>query len=166
MMMRGASAEALADLQDRLRQALGSADAARVGDDLFGVASVLRSEAGLRRVATDVSTDAEAKVGLVRSIFDGKVDAVSLDLVSDAVRRRWTATRDLPDTLERLSEEAVVRSAGSRRPAGHRRAVRGRGGRPGQPRRCATRWPTPPGRSRTGPAWSTGCSATRRCPRP
>ena len=113
MMMRGASAEALAELQDQLRQALGSADAARVGDDLFGVASVLRSEAGLRRVATDVSTDAEAKVGLVRSIFDGKVDAVSLDLVADAVRRRWTATRDLPDTLERLSEEAVVRSAGN-----------------------------------------------------
>ena len=113
MMMRGASAEALADLQDQLRQALGSSDAARVGDDLFGVASVLRSEAGLRRVATDVSTDADAKAGLVRSIFDGKVDAASLDLVDAAVRRRWTASRDLPDTLERLSEEAVVRSAGN-----------------------------------------------------
>jgi len=115
-MVRGASAEALAALQDRLRQALDGADAARVGGDLYGVASVLRSEAGLRRVATDVSTDAEAKAGLVRGIFEGKVDAVALDLVAEACRRRWTATRDLPDTLERLSEEAAVRSAGSDAP--------------------------------------------------
>jgi len=110
--MRGASAEALAALQDQLRQVLGGTDAARVGDDLFGAATVLRSEAALRRVATDVSTDAEAKAGLVRSIFEGKVDPASLDLLAEASRRRWTATRDLPDSLERLSEEAAVRSAG------------------------------------------------------
>lgn len=112
MRMRGASAEAFGDLLDQLGQALGSADAARVGDDLFGVAAVLRTEPGLRRVVTDVSTDADAKSGLVRTVFEGKLDAVSLDLVADAVRRRWTASRDLADTLEHLGVVAVVRSAG------------------------------------------------------
>ena len=62
--MRGASADALAaltsDLESRLR---GGADASRIGDDLFTVSSVLRSEPALRRVATDASVDASAKRG-------------------------------------------------------------------------------------------------------
>ncbi|QZY30192.1 F0F1 ATP synthase subunit delta [Nocardioides coralli] len=110
--MRGASAEAQAELLDRLTGALGSADAASVGTDLFGAASVIRSEAGLRRVVTDISTPGEAKATLVTGIFEGKLDPVALDLVVDAVRRRWTATRDLADTLEHLGVVALVRSAG------------------------------------------------------
>ena len=44
MTMRGASAGSRADLVDRLEAVLGGAgtDAAGLGDDLFGVASVLR----------------------------------------------------------------------------------------------------------------------------
>ena len=114
MTMRGASGDAFADLLDKLEQELASADAdqAKVGADLFGVAGVLRSEAGLRRVATDVSTDADAKSGLVRSIFEDQLEQLSLDIVADAVRRRWTASRDLADSLEHLGVVAVVRSAG------------------------------------------------------
>ncbi len=116
MMLRGASAEAFAGLLEKLERALGAADAdqAKVGADLFGVAAVLRSEPGLRRVATDVSTDADAKSGLVRGIFEGRLEPLSLDIVADAVRRRWTASRDLADTLEHLGVVAVVRSAGDR----------------------------------------------------
>lgn len=116
MAVRGASAEARADLVGQLEQTLGhgagTVDAARLGDDLFGVASVLRSEPGLRRVSTDVSTDANAKAGLVRGIFEGKLSQPALDLLAEAVRRRWTSPRDLADTLEELGVMAVVRSAG------------------------------------------------------
>ena len=113
MLLRGASAEALAALLEKLEGALrGEADAARVGDDLFNVAGLLREEPGLRRVATDVSVDADAKQGLARQILEGKVDPVSLDVVGAAFGRRWTAARDLADTLEHLGEVAVVRSAG------------------------------------------------------
>jgi F-type H+-transporting ATPase subunit delta len=113
MLLRGASAEALAALSDSLGNALrGGADAARVGNDLFGVADLLRSEPGLRRVATDVSVEASAKQQLVRQLLEGKVDPASLDLLADAIGRRWTAARDLADTLEHLGEVAVVRSAG------------------------------------------------------
>lgn len=114
MTMRGASAGSRADLVDRLDAVLGGAgaDAAGLGDDLFGVASVLRSEPGLRRIATDVSTDAEAKAGLVRNIFEGRLSPAALDLVAEGVRRRWTSSRDLADTLEELGVMAVVRSAG------------------------------------------------------
>ena len=118
MSVRGASAEARAALLDQEDRTLGAGagtgtgDAARLGDDLFAVASVLRSEPGLRRIATDVSTDANAKSGLVRSIFEGKLSQPALDLVAEAVRRRWTSARDLADTLEELGVRAVVHSAG------------------------------------------------------
>ncbi|WP_134742086.1 F0F1 ATP synthase subunit delta [Nocardioides sp. 503] len=110
MSVRGASAEAVAGLRDQLAGVPNPGTG--VGQDLFGVAGVLRSEPALRRLATDVSTDSGAKAGLVRSIFEGKVDQVALDLVADAVSRRWTATRDLADALELLGVIAVVRSAG------------------------------------------------------
>ncbi len=116
MTMRGASAEARADLVARLEQVVGAGtgpEAARLGDDLFGVAAVLRAEPGLRRVATDVSTDAEAKAGLVRGIFEGRLSQAATDLAAEGVRRRWTSSRDLADTLEELGVMAVVHSAGN-----------------------------------------------------
>ncbi|MCW2808739.1 MAG: synthase subcomplex delta subunit [Marmoricola sp.] len=108
--LRGASAEALEALSEKLR-AVSGADAAELGNDLLGVGALLRSEPGLRRIATDLSTDAAAKSGLFRQILEGKVSALALDLVTDAVERRWTRTRDLADALEYLGVVAVVNSA-------------------------------------------------------
>jgi len=115
MQMRGPSADALAALRERLDAALtevGTRKAAEVGDDLFSLAVLVRSTPSLRRVLTDVSVDGSAKSSLLSEIFTGKVDELSLDLAADAVSRRWTATRDLADTVEHLSEVAVVRSSG------------------------------------------------------
>lgn len=112
--LRGASADAAAALQEQLDSILsGGADAAGLGDELFSVATLLRSEPALRRVATDVSVDAEAKQGLVRQVLEGKVSDGTIELTSAAAARRWTVARDLADTLEHLSEVAVVRSAGN-----------------------------------------------------
>ena len=114
MDLRGASAEALAELRKRLDDAAGSAQAAgTLGAELFTVSQLLRTEPGLRRYATDVSLSAEAKQGMVRSVLGERLDAATVDLLVDAVGRRWTLSRDLPDALERLSEVAVVKSAGS-----------------------------------------------------
>ena len=108
--VRGASAEALAVLSEKLDAA---SDMAQAGADLFSVAAVLRSEPALRRVMTDVSVSGEAKAGLADQIFSGKVSATVLDLVKAAVGQRWTATRDLADVLEHLGVVATVKSAGS-----------------------------------------------------
>jgi F-type H+-transporting ATPase subunit delta len=110
--MRGASAESFATLAEVLARAVDSgADAGRVADDLFVVADVLRREPTLRRVATDVSLAPEAKAQLVRGIFAARLDGASMDLVATAASRRWAATRDLADALERLGVIALVRSA-------------------------------------------------------
>jgi F-type H+-transporting ATPase subunit delta len=113
MAFRGASADAVATLTDDLSARVsGGADAARVGEDLFSVAAVLRSEPGLRRVATDASVAAEAKSGLVRELLADQVSETALALVASAVERRWTVARDLADALEHLGVVAVVASAG------------------------------------------------------
>lgn len=108
MSFRGASADSYAAAERVLAQ---GGDPARVGQDLFGVADLLRSEASLRRVATDVSIDADAKAGLLRQVLDGKVSPDALAVVTTAVSHRWTAGRDLADALEELGVVSVVRSA-------------------------------------------------------
>jgi F-type H+-transporting ATPase subunit delta len=115
MDLRGASAEALAALTEQLDGAIGSNQAAAaLGDELFTVSQLIRGEAGLRRFATDGSLPVEAKQGMVQQVFGGRVGDATRDLLTDAVSRRWTLSRDLPDALERLSEIAVVRGAGAR----------------------------------------------------
>lgn len=115
MDLRGASAEAMTALAARLDDEIGSASsAAALGDELFTVSQLFRTEAGLRRFATDASLPAEAKEGMVQQVFADRLGATTLALLTDAVGRRWTLSRDLPDVLERLSEIAVVRSAGTK----------------------------------------------------
>jgi F-type H+-transporting ATPase subunit delta len=110
--MRGASAESQEALTGALDTAIsGGADGYRVADDLFGVADVLATQPSLRRILTDLSRPGAAKAALVRSVFEGKVDGASLDLVATAAERRWAATRDLADALEHLGVIAVVKAA-------------------------------------------------------
>lgn len=112
--MRGASADALSDLSEKLGQTRTLADAATMGDQLFGVARVLRAEPALRRVATDASVSGEAKAGLVGNVFGATLGDDALDVLTDAVQRRWTASHDLSDSLERLGAMSLVLSAGKK----------------------------------------------------
>lgn len=109
-LMRGASSDNLQALTEKVG-AVGSSQAATLGEELFGIAALLRGEPALRRIATDVSVEGAAKAGLVRQVLDGKVSAEALDVVADAVSRRWTASRDLADALEHVGVVAVVGSA-------------------------------------------------------
>jgi F-type H+-transporting ATPase subunit delta len=111
-MLRGASADALEGLTRELEKSGDLADAARTGEELFGVVRVLRSDAALRRVLTDSSVEAKARTGLAETVFGQAVGDSTMKIVSDAVGRRWTASGDLPEVLERLAVISTVRSAG------------------------------------------------------
>lgn len=110
-MLRGASADALADLSEQLGTRT-LADAATLGEELFGVARVLRAEVALRRVATDSAVEGDAKASLIGNVFGSALGEKSLGILEDAVRRRWTAGRDLADVIEHLGVLALVQSAG------------------------------------------------------
>lgn len=114
MLFRGASAEAVAALADEVAgQATSGEAASALADGLFAAARTLRSEPALRRFVTEVSVPSEAKEGLVREVFAGKLSDAALAVVASAAGRRWTGSHDLADALEHLSEVATVRSAGT-----------------------------------------------------
>ena len=113
-MLRGASAEALAELGQQATKVGTLDEGATLGTQLFGVASVVRRDAALRRALTDSSVEGEAKSGLARAVFGNALAQPALDLVADAASRRWISARDLPDALERVAVAATVRSAGAK----------------------------------------------------
>lgn len=86
-------------------------DAGSLGEELFAVAALLDSSAGLRRALTDPSRDAEAKAGLVGRLLDAHVSGTAVDVVGGMVRDRWSTSRDLADACEHLGALAVLASA-------------------------------------------------------
>src|SRR4051794_35954720 len=112
-MLRGASAEALAELGQQATRTRTLDEAATLGSQLFGIASVVRRDVALRRALTDSSVEGESRTGLARAVFGKALDGPALDLVADAAGRRWIASTDLPDALERVAVAATVRSAGA-----------------------------------------------------
>jgi F-type H+-transporting ATPase subunit delta len=104
----------LAELGGLLDRAATLEDAARTGEELFGVAQTLRTEPALRRIATDASVEPDAKADLVGRVFGKAIGEVALAVVTEAVRRRWAVSSELPTVVEQLGVVAVVRSAGAR----------------------------------------------------
>lgn len=110
--------EAISQLDDALTQddrdqARGTekVDGAALGSEMFALAEVLDSSAQLRRTLTDANVDAEAKAGLVNTLFAGQVSGRALDLLADVVRSRWSSTRDVAHALDELGIRAVVSQA-------------------------------------------------------
>jgi F-type H+-transporting ATPase subunit delta len=113
-MLRGASAEALAELGQLAAGTPTLDDAATLGSQLFGVAAVVRRDVALRRALTDSSVEGESRAGLARAVFGKALDESALELLADAASRRWIASTDLPEALERVAVATTVRSAGAR----------------------------------------------------
>lgn len=110
--MQTGSAQSLAAVLIALEEALADgAEPMTVGRDLFALVAALDAEAALRRALTEPAVPLEAKTGLVKSLLQGKVAPATLDVVSAAVSRRWSQSRDLSDSLEQAAVTAVVAKA-------------------------------------------------------
>jgi F-type H+-transporting ATPase subunit delta len=104
--MQGASREALAQAWAEVERALSSAsadEAARLGDELFGVVGLLDDQVALRRALSDPAIDADRKAGLVEAVLGSRVGAATVGVVRSVVRSRWSRMRDLGDALEQLA---------------------------------------------------------------
>jgi F-type H+-transporting ATPase subunit delta len=111
--MRGASHESLARAQEALA---GAHVTEELGSELFAVAKVLDGNGSLRRALTDPARPTDSKTALVRQLFDGKVSAQALEILTVAVAGRWVSSRDLADALDQVSVEAEAAYAdGARR---------------------------------------------------
>ncbi len=107
--MRGISAKSLAEVLAAVAAAKGKVG--DLGDELFGVVSTLDGAPALRRVLTDPSTEASAKVGLAKQVFDSKVSKQTFSVIEAAVGGRWASGRDLTDGLETAGVTAVITAA-------------------------------------------------------
>ncbi len=110
--MRGSSRGAAKAAQAAFDAAL-AADAGweTVAEELFAVTAVVDGNASLRRALADPSRDASDKKGLARTLFGGKVGETTTGLVSEVAGQRWSAERDLGDTLEGLAVQALLATA-------------------------------------------------------
>jgi F-type H+-transporting ATPase subunit delta len=86
-------------------------DPVALGEELFGVTSLLDRSAAVRRALTDPSRTPDAKAALVHRLLDGKVSSQVVELLVELVRGRWGAATDLSDATEWLAVEAVVAAA-------------------------------------------------------
>lgn len=109
--MRGASTRAAGAVVERVEEAVGSgAEAARLGDELFAVCSVLDAQPTLRRVLTDPTVEVDRKAALAEGLLS-HFDEATVGVVCDAVRLRWSRPRDLADALERGGINAFLAAA-------------------------------------------------------
>jgi F-type H+-transporting ATPase subunit delta len=111
MNLRGASADALAALSEKLPTS-GGKETATLGEELFAVSAVLREQPGLRRVLTDNSVAAEAKADLAEQVFASAVGKPTMQVISGAAGERWTSSSDLMEALDELATRCTVRSGG------------------------------------------------------
>ncbi|WP_336923298.1 F0F1 ATP synthase subunit delta [Aquipuribacter sp. SD81] len=113
--MRGVSRTSHAEAAERLEALLDrTADPAarsQLGTELFAVTDLLDSSISLRRSLTDASRRGEDKARLVERLLGDKVSADAVDLLSGAVRARWSEARDLADATELLGVDAVLAAA-------------------------------------------------------
>lgn len=111
ILVNAATRDALAATELQLLQATDGASAAEItelAEDLFGVADMLDRESALRRALADASTDPKAREDLARALLTPRLGVRGLPVVVEAVRARWSSSRDLLRGLERLARVALL----------------------------------------------------------
>jgi F-type H+-transporting ATPase subunit delta len=118
--MQGASRDALAQAWAFVERELSDGTHADVvGEELFGVVAIFDDQVGLRRALSDPSMDADRKAGLVEAVLSSHVSEITLAIVTDVVRARWSRMRDLADALETLAVLAMLIQADAHPGRGH-----------------------------------------------
>ncbi|HYH73976.1 MAG TPA: F0F1 ATP synthase subunit delta [Nocardioides sp.] len=110
--MRGSSRGSAKAVQAAFDTALAGDPAwETVAEELFAVTGVVDGSASLRRALADPSREAKDKAGLARSLFGGKIGETTTGLVAEVAGSRWSAERDLADTLESLAVQTLLAAA-------------------------------------------------------
>lgn len=121
--MIGASRKAFDDLRehyDAQEAAAGTTDLAALADGLRSCLHLLDREHALRRALADPTQPGDRKAELASGLLRDQVSAPVLELITEAVRLRWSRPGDLTDAIEQL---AVVSDAGAAEKDGELDAV-------------------------------------------
>jgi F-type H+-transporting ATPase subunit delta len=100
--------ENAAGLRSRLDQRRDQQGLPELPADLFAVADLLVSDAQLRSALADAGQPSQARVGLARSLFAGRVGDLAVDVVADVAAQRWSGPNDVTDAVESLAAQAAL----------------------------------------------------------
>ena len=110
--MRGSSRGSATAVQAALDAVLAQGSSwAPLADELFAVTAVVDGNASLRRALAVPSRGTTEKQGLARAVFGGKVGETTTNLVAEVAGQRWSAERDLTDTLESTAVQCLLATA-------------------------------------------------------
>ena len=120
-MIHSASRQALAVVQEEQKSVLSerrtllgrlkTVDYPAVANELYAIAQLLVTQPRLRRMIGDPATAPDARAQLAKRLFDGKVSDQALELLTVAVRQRWSSPWDLTDALESAGDDALFMAA-------------------------------------------------------
>lgn len=82
-----------------------------LADELLAAAGVLGGSTSLRGSLSDAGTPADERRSLARTVFGGRVSETTVEVLGDAVGRRWSAPMDFVDAVEALGVEAALAAA-------------------------------------------------------
>jgi F-type H+-transporting ATPase subunit delta len=118
-LFHAASREALAATEQKLLEVLGSAkpagrgkaagpSAEAVGAELSSVVRLLDGQVSLRRALGDSSAEESRRADLLTGLLSGKVSDRALEVLTAAVRARWSTPRELVDGIDELGRTALL----------------------------------------------------------
>lgn len=107
--MRGASRTSLAQMRERLGEALqrGTDSPQELADALFALVRLLSREGVLRRTLSDPATPIDAKRRLIEGLFRERVSDAIVGLLLGAAGLRWSSTADFVDAIETLGVQTL-----------------------------------------------------------
>jgi F-type H+-transporting ATPase subunit delta len=76
--------------------------------ELFAASNAIQQSSQLRSALSDPSAEAAGKEQVVRAVFGAKFNAEALSLLLSLSKLRWSASRDLPATLEQLGVRVIA----------------------------------------------------------
>jgi len=109
--LRASSREALAELVRKFESIADGADTdalTTLAENLSSVAKLLVDRPALNKHLAQPTDDSAAKVRLVEQLFDGKVDAATVDILKTAVSQRWSTDANLIQAIEHVARLALL----------------------------------------------------------
>lgn len=86
-------------------------DAWQIGNELFRITCVLDHNPRLQRALTDPGRPTADKVKLLNTLIGGKVESMTMDIMTDLVSRSWSRAYDIDNATEDFAVDAMMYQA-------------------------------------------------------
>lgn len=83
-------------------------DAWRIGNELFVITSLLDGNVRIERALTDVSRPLEDKVAVLNTLLGDQVHPMTMEIMTEVVRRRWSRAADTANAVEDFGVDAMM----------------------------------------------------------